>query len=209
MEITEELMMACFPHARYEDINNFDEALDATCQEFEINNPMRMAAFLAQVSHESGNFRFIRENLNYSADGLRRIFPRYFSNVDPNLYARQPEKIANRVYASRMGNGPEHSGEGWAYRGRGLIQLTGKSNYMQCGAALGVDLVNDPSYLETPEGAARSAGWFWHSRNLNPIADQGDILTLTKRINGGTIGLEDRKKHYYHALHVLQERWVD
>jgi len=207
MEITEELMMACFPQAKYDDINFFDEALDVTCHEFEINTPQRMAAFLAQVAHESGNFRAIRENLNYSADGLRRIFPRYFTNVDPNQYARQPEKIANRVYANRMGNGPEHSGDGWNYRGRGLIQLTGKSNYIQCGNALGVDLVSDPSYLETAEGAARSAGWYWHSRGLNAFADQGDILTITKRINGGTIGLEDRKKHYHHVLHVLEHAW--
>ena len=207
MEITEELLAECFPHARVEDISYFDEALDATCKEFQINNPLRVAAFLAQVSHESGNFRFIRENLNYSAEGLRKTFPRHFVNVNLNLYARQPEKIANRVYANRMGNGSEQSGDGWRYRGRGLIQLTGKSNYMQCGLALGVDLIADPSYLETPEGAARSAGWFWSTRGLNEIADNGDIVTITKRINGGTIGLEDRKNHYYHALHVLQG-WV-
>jgi putative chitinase len=208
MEITERLMAECFPQARQQDINNFDEALDVTCYEFEINTSMRMAAFLAQVAHESGNFRSVRENLNYSADGLRKIFPKYFTDVDPNLYARQPEKIANRVYANRMGNGPESSGDGWAYRGRGLIQLTGKFNYIQCGNALGVDLVNDPSYLETPIGAARSAGWYWSSRGLNAFADKGDMTSITRRINGGTIGLEDRIKHYRHALHVLESRWT-
>ena len=183
----------------------FAGALEAAMKEFSINTPSRVAMFIAQVMHESGKLAFVTENLNYKAESLNAVFPKYFKNAgrDATQYARQPEKIANVVYASRMGNGDEKSGEGYKFRGRGLIQLTGKDNYTKCGAALGKDLIADPSYLESAEGAARSAAWFWNKNGLNALADAGDIVTCTKRINGGTIGLEDRKKHYEEAMHLI------
>jgi putative chitinase len=181
------------------------DALNAAMEEFEINTPERRAMFLAQCCHESGHFRAVSENLNYKAESLTRVFPKYFRDVDPNDYAKQPEKIANRVYGNRMGNGDEHSGDGYRYRGRGLIQLTGKDNYTHCGKALDKDLHEEPDYLTTPEGAARSAAWFWHSNNLNHFADANDILTCTKKINGGTIGLEERTELYEEALKTFGE----
>jgi len=183
----------------------FAGALEEAMKEFSINTPKRVAMFIAQLMHESGKLAFVTENLNYKAESLNAVFPKYFKNAgrDANQYARQPEKIANVVYASRMGNGDSASGEGWKFRGRGLIQLTGKENYTKCGAGLGKDLITDPSYLESAEGAARSAAWFWHKNGLNALADSGDIVACTKRINGGTIGLEDRKKHYQEALHLI------
>ena len=179
------------------------DALNAAMEEFEINTPQRRAMFLAQCCHESGHFRAVSENLNYKAESLTRVFPKYFKDVDPNDYAKQPEKIANRVYASRMGNGDEHSGDGYRYRGRGYIQLTGKSNYEACGDDLDVDLTANPGYLETPEGAARSAAWFWDGRDLNDLADAGDIKTCTKKINGGFIGLEERTELYEEAMNTF------
>ena len=176
------------------------DALNAAMDEFEINTPQRRAMFLAQCCHESGHFRAVSENLNYKAESLSKVFPKYFKDVDPNDYAKQPEKIANRVYGNRMGNGDETSGDGYRFRGRGYIQLTGKSNYVACSEDLEVDLIDNPDYLTSPEGAARSAAWFWDSRDLNEVADAGDILTCTKKINGGTIGLEERKELYEEAL---------
>jgi putative chitinase len=172
--------------------------------DYDINTPKRIAAFIAQCSHESGGFRVLTENLNYKAAGLRRIFPKYFPTDElAKQYEKQPRKIANRVYANRMGNGDESSGDGFRYCGRGLIQLTGRSNYQNFADSLEMKVEDVPDYLATFEGAAQSACWFWETNKLNQWADAGDILTLTKRINGGTIGLEDRKKHYDHALHVL------
>ena len=179
------------------------EPLNAAMEEFEINTPKRMAMFLAQCCHESSYFRVTKENLNYKAEGLMKIFPKYFRDADPADYAHNPEKIANRVYANRMGNGDEESGDGWKHCGRGYIQLTGKSNYEACGEALDVDLDENPLYLTTPEGAARSAAWFWHKNGLNKYADADDILTCTKRINGGTIGLEERTELWKDALEVF------
>lgn len=146
--------------------------------------------FLAQCAHESSDFRFIKENLNYSVQGLRKTFPKYFFGRDPVLYANRPEKIANLVYANRLGNGDEKSGDGWKYRGRGIIQLTGKENYTKCMTALGIQ---DPNYFETNEGAVKSAIWFWKSRYLTK---ETNIVTITKRVNGGTNGLEARKAQY-------------
>lgn len=146
--------------------------------------------FLAQCAHESGYFRFIKENLNYSAKGLKTIFPRYFFTRDAMLYAYKPEKIANAVYANRMGNGDEKSGDGWKYRGRGIIQITGKTNYTKCLNSLGV---TDPDYLETLEGAVKSAIWFWKA---NLLYNEKDMVVITKRINGGVNGLDDRKAQY-------------
>jgi len=183
---------------------------NALCQilpEYEINTPQRVAAFIAQCAHESGNFKFLKENLNYKAASLRKVFPKYFSDdAIANDYANRPNKqeaIANRIYANRMGNGDESTGDGFRYLGRGLIQLTGKNNYTIFAASIDTPVEEIPEYLQTFEGAVQSACWFWEQNKLNQWADAGDILTLTKRINGGTIGLEDRKKHYAHALHVL------
>ena len=173
-------------------------------EEYEINTPKRVAAFLAQCGHESGGFVFVTENLNYSADGLNKIFHKYFPTLDSaQPYARNPEAIANRVYSNRMGNGDERSGDGFAYRGRGLIQLTGKTNYQWFAASIEESLEETIKFLETYEGAVQSACWFWENNNLNALADKMDVKMLTKKINGGYIGLEDRIKHINHAVHVL------
>ena len=180
------------------------EAFDQLLPDYEINTPKRVAAFIAQCAHESGGFRFLKENLNYKAESLMKTFPKYFSDRDTaNAYAKQPVKIANRVYANRMGNGDEASGDGYRYCGRGLIQLTGKTNYDWFAASLEISATEASEYLETFEGAAQSACWFWESNNLNVEADAGDIKKMTKKINGGYIGLDDRIKHYEHALHIL------
>ena len=172
--------------------------------DYGINTPKRIASFIAQCAHESGNFRWLSENLNYKAESLMKVFPKYFHTRElAQAYAKNPEKIANRVYASRMGNGDEASGDGWRFRGRGLIQLTGKENYSWFAASLEIDLDECIEYLETFEGAAQSACWFWETNNLNVEADAGDIRKMTRKINGGFIGLDDRIKHYNHALHVM------
>ena len=192
-------MVHGIPHAEH-----WYEALDQLLPDYEINTPHRIAAFIAQCAHESGGFRFIKENLNYKAESLRKIFGKYFPTDElARAYAKKPEMIANRVYASRMGNGDEQSGDGYRYCGRGLIQLTGKSNYSNFADSIETPVEQVPAYLETFEGAVQGACWFWETNNLNQWADKDDILTMTKRINGGTIGLEDRKKHYEHAKHVL------
>ena len=179
-------------------------ALNEIMPEYDINTPERVAAFIAQCAHESGNFRFLQENLNYKAASLRKVFPKYFpDDAIAAAYANKPQMIANRIYANRMGNGDETSGDGWTYRGRGLIQLTGKNNYTFFSASIDTPLEEVAEYLETFEGAVQSACFFWDQNKLNQWADARDILTLTKRINGGTIGLEDRKKHYEHALHLF------
>lgn len=185
-------------------VDHWYHALCEILPEYEINTPQRVAAFIAQCAHESGGFKFLKENLNYKAASLRKVFPKYFpDDALAAQYANKPEKIANRIYGGRMGNGPEESGDGFRYCGRGLIQLTGKDNYSWFAASLEIPVEEASEYLETFEGAVQSACWFWETNNLNQWADKGDILTLTKRINGGTIGLEDRIKHYNHALHVL------
>ena len=193
-------------------IDQWYHALEQLLPDYDIISPQRMAAFLAQCSHESGGFMVLKENLNYKPAALTRLFHKYFPTEElAKEYCARPNKqeaIANRVYASRMGNGDESSGDGYRYCGRGLIQLTGRSNYQSFADSIEVDgrplkIDEVPEYLATFEGAAQSACWFWETNGLNKYADAGDILNLTKRINGGTIGLEDRKKHYEHALHVL------
>ena len=185
-------------------VDHWYEALCTILPDYEINTPQRVAAFLAQCAHESGGFRALKENLNYKAESLCKVFGKYFPNMDiANQYAHNQEKIANRVYGGRMGNGPEESGDGFKYCGRGLIQLTGKQNYTKFAESIDTPVEEIPEFLGTFEGAIQSACWFWEVNNLNQYADSGDILTMTKRINGGTIGLDDRKKHYSHALHVF------
>lgn len=189
------------------------DAIVATCQEFEIDTPQRIAGFLAQTSHESGGYTMLSENLNYRAATLAACWPNRFAVLGAdkkpvkengklvptavaNSIAGKPELIANLVYSSRMGNGPAESGEGWAFRGRGLKQLTGKFNYEKCGSGLGVNLVANPNLLLEPLYAARSAGWFWKANALSTFADAGDIKGMTKKINGGFIGLEQRQALY-------------
>jgi putative chitinase len=197
-------------------VKNPEKWIDAivhTCQEFEINTPQRVAGFLAQTSHESGGYTMLTENLNYRAATLAACWPNRFAVLGAdkkpikengklvptavaNSIAGKAELIANLVYSSRMGNGPAESGEGWLYRGRGLKQLTGKFNYTKCSEGLGVDLVANPDLLLEPLYAARSAGWFWKTNNLSTFADAGDIKGMTKKINGGYIGLEARQALY-------------
>ena len=178
------------------------QPLEDTFEKYEINTPKRQAAFIGQCAHESGNFKLLEENLHYSAASLMRVWPSRFPDIDvANQYANNPEKIANKVYGGRMGNTEE--GDGWKYHGRGLIQLTGKENYGNCGSSIGVDLLGNPDLLGTPEYAALSAGWFWNKKGLNSLADSGDIETMTKRINGGLIGLDDRKAKIAKAEQVL------
>lgn len=197
------------------------DAVVETCVEFEINTPQRIAAFLAQTAHESGGYTMLTENLNYRAATLAACWPNRFAELGPdkkpkrnekgaltptavaNAIAGKPELIANMVYSSRMGNGPAESGEGWKYRGRGLKQLTGKDNYARCGQALGLDLVGNPDLLLDPLPAARSAGWFWKANSLSTFADAGDIKGMTKKINGGFIGLEDRQRRYEKVLAAI------
>jgi putative chitinase len=205
MELTKDQLRKLLPRNPY--IDQWHSALSQLLPEYNINTPQRIAAFVAQCAHESGNFMVLRENLNYRAVTLRKIFPKYFpTDAMANEYASKPNKqeaIANLVYANRMGNGGPETGDGWRYAGKGLIQLTGKSNYTWFAASLQIPVEEASEYLLTFEGAAQSACWFWETNNLNQWADKGDIITLTKRINGGTIGLDDRIKHYEHALHVL------
>jgi putative chitinase len=202
MQITREQLQQIIPRNPY--IDQWCTALNQLLPDYGIDTPQRVAAFLAQCAHESGNFVFLKENLNYKAESLMRTWPRHFPTMDvATQYARQPERIANRAYANRMGNGDEASGDGWRYAGKGLIQLTGRNNYEAFAESIETPIEEIPAYLETFEGAVQSACWFWENNNLNQWADAGDILTLTKRINGGTIGLEDREKHYKHALHVF------
>jgi putative chitinase len=184
-------------------VDHWHHAMEQCLPDYDINTPRRIAAFVAQCAHESGGFRFLIENLNYRAESLVKTWPRYFNAGNAGSYARNPQRIANRAYANRMGNGDEASGDGWRFCGRGLIQLTGRSNYQAFADSIETDINDIPDYLATFEGAVQSACWFWETNNLNKWADLGDIVTLTKRINGGTLGLDDRMKHYTHALHVL------
>jgi putative chitinase len=202
MELTLDQLKQLLPKNPH--VDHWHHALSQLLPDYDINTSQRIAAFIAQCSHESGGFTALKENLNYRAVTLRKIFSKYFPTDDlANAFAGKPEMIANRVYASRMGNGDEASGDGFRYCGRGLIQLTGKSNYQSFADSLEMNVEDVPDYLSTFEGATQSACWFWESNNLNQYADSGDILTMTKRINGGTIGLDDRIKHYEHAKHIL------
>ena len=209
-------MTPTIEHLQAAKIKNSEKWIDAviaTCQEFEINTPQRIASFLAQTSHESGGYTMLTENLNYRSATLAACWPNRFATLGAdkkpikengklvptavaNSIAGKPELIANLVYSSRMGNGPAESGEGWKFRGRGLKQLTGKDNYTRCGSSLGVDLVSNPDLLLEPMYAARSAGWFYKTNNLSAFADVGDIKGMTKKINGGFIGLEQRQALY-------------
>jgi putative chitinase len=205
IKLTLEHLQACLPEAKKANLEKYVEGFNETFEHFEIDTPERMAMFIAQTAHESGNFATTEENLNYSAKGLNGIFKKYFPTLESAAsYERKPQMIANKVYGGRMGNGPEASGEGYKYRGRGIIQLTGKDNYRNCGKALGMDLLADPDSVAKNPVAVLSAGWFWNTRKLNEWADKEDVVTVTKKINGGTIGLADRTAHFHHILEVLK-----
>lgn len=172
--------------------------------EFGIDTARRQAMFLAQVGHESGGLARVVENLSYSAEGLMRTWPQRFPTLEAaEPFARAPDRLANYVYAGRMGNGEASSGDGWRFRGRGLIQVTGRANYLACGTALGLNLIASPDLLMMPGPAARSAGWYWRARDLNGPADAGDVAEATRRINGGLNGLDDRRARYVRACQAL------
>lgn len=170
----------------------FQPIIDRAAPDFDITTPQRMAPFLAQVGHESAGLSALVENLNYSADGLRRTFKRHFTEPEFALFARHPERIANRVYANRMGNGDEASGDGWSYRGRGLIQTTGRDNYKFISDHMATDFITNPDLMADPEYAVRSAMLYWQSRGLNALADAGQFGKITRLINGGTNGEDER-----------------
>jgi putative chitinase len=201
-DFTKEKLAKCL--SRNKSIDALYEAFSTVLPKYEITSVERVAAFLAQCGHESADFTVLKENLNYSAEGLSKVFPKRFPSVAAaQPYNRNPEKIANKIYADRMGNGPEASGEGYKFRGRGAIQLTGKENYSKFAASVDKSLDEAVAYCETLEGAIESACWFWSTNKLNALADATDIVALTKRINGGTIGLEDRKHHFENNLITL------
>ncbi len=180
------------------------DILNNLLPKYQIDSPQRIAAFIAQCSHESGHFEKLVENLNYGAKGLIMTWPKRFTTPElANKYARQPEAIANFVYSNRLGNGDELSGDGWKYRGRGIIQLTGKYNYQKFADSVGMNLEQVIDYLETKQGATEAACLFWKNNNLNRYADNGDIRGMTKVINGGFLGLSEREENYKKALTIL------
>lgn len=188
-----------------DDWEDWYEAMLEILPLWEVDTIERVAMFVAQCGHESGGFRVLSENLNYSAKALNTIFPKYFKRAgrDANEYHRQPEKIANVIYANRMDNGDTESGDGWRFRGGGILQLTGRYNYTKFGEAVEMSAEEAVDYVRTKKGAIDSACWFWDENNINRWCDDMDVVGATKRINGGTIGLDDRKKHYLHAMDVL------
>ena len=185
------------------------DALNETFQRFDISTPARQASFIGQCGHECANFKVLEENLNYRAATLLKLFALKpnrkwgFTPEEATAYEKQPSRIANRIYGNRMGNRDEASGDGYRFRGRGCIQLTGHANYFHAGQACGEDFVMQPDLVATPKYAAMTAGWFWNTHKLNQFADRQDFTLMTKKINGGTIGLDDRIKHINHALDIL------
>jgi len=203
---TQDQLQAIIPQNAH--VEHWFEALSAILPDYDIDTPPRVAAFLAQCAHESGGFNAIQENLNYRPETLMKLFGHHFPGglAEAQHYCSQPNKqeaIANRIYASRMGNGPESSGDGWAFCGRGLIQLTGRANYTRFAESMDTPVDQITDFMQTFEGCVQSACWFWEANNLNDLADAGDIRTMTKKINGGYLGLDDRIHHYQHALQVF------
>jgi putative chitinase len=198
-DFTEDKLKECVPTNK--NISGLFNALSEILPKYDITTPRRVAGFLAQCGHECMDFNTLHENLNYSADGLHKVFPKRFPTVESaQPYNRQPEKIANKIYSDRMGNGDEASGEGYKFRGRGAIQLTGKDNYSRFAESIGKDLDEAVAYCDTLEGAIESACWFWTTHNLNAKADENDVTGSTKVINGGTLGIDDRKSRWLKAL---------
>ena len=208
-ELTEQQLKQIMPGCS--DPATWSTALNGAMAQFEVTSPERMAAFLAQIAHESGQLTRLSENLNYSAKRLMQVWPNRFPTMEKALqYERNPERLANCVYAKRLGNGDEASGDGWSYRGRGLIQLTGRGNYRSAAQGIGMPLEEQPDLLLQPGPAALSAAWFWKSHGLNELADDynddddtEDFKIITKRINGGTVGLKERVAFWEKAKWVL------
>jgi len=203
MVVTLNQLQSLFESTKAVVLKKYIDALNETLEKYEINTPERIAMFLAQVGHESGGLTITEESLNYRGERLAVVFPKYFHNVNTSEYAHQPEKIANRVYSNRMGNGSEASGDGYKFRGRGFIQITGHDNYHGFATDNGMSIDEAVDYMQTPEGACMSAGWFWNKHGLNGFADRQDCLGATKRINGGTIGLQEREEIYKEALELF------
>jgi len=187
-------------------IHKYSMAMAKAFREFEINTVNRIAGFLAQTGHESGGFSRIEENLNYSAERLKVVFPKYFPTYGlAHAYEYNKQALANRVYANRLGNGPESSGDGWKYRGRGLIQLTGKDNYSACSKDLGFDIIEEPDLVLVPEIAVLVSVWFWTHRKINQTCDDDNIEKMTKLVQGGKLGLEERKSYYEKFKLILSD----
>jgi putative chitinase len=204
MTISLDQLKACSPLTRPQNLPLYIAPINNTMAVYAINTPLRAAHFLAQIIHESGSLNYSEENLNYSAALLVKVFPHYFPTIDVAMpYNMKPEMIANHIYANRMGNGAESTGDGFKYRGRGVIQITGKQNYATTGAALKVDLVNHPEILKDPHFSLLAAGHYWLSRGLNELADKDDVKNITLRINGGTNGLADRTANLIKCKQVL------
>jgi putative chitinase len=202
MQITADQLRQLFPNNKY--LDDLADCLNESFDKYEINTVNRAAGFLAQCGHESNGFTVLKENLNYKAEALNKIFHKYFPTVESaQPYAHQPEIIANKIYANRMGNGDEASGDGYKFRGRGAIQLTGRDNYTKFGATLGLDPEACVADMETLDGGVESAMWFWQTHGLNAICDADDITAMTKRVNGGTIGLAERQALYEKAKGIL------
>jgi putative chitinase len=201
MEIRQDQLAQILPGNPY--VEHWCDALNKILPDYDISTPQRVAAFLAQTAHESGGYSALHENLNYKAESLCKVWPSHFTAAIANDYAHNPERIANRAYAGRMGNGDEASGDGWNFCGRGLLQVTGRVNYQAFADSVGMNITDVPVFLQTFEGAVQSACWFWENNNLNSYADSGDFVTMTKKINGGTLGLDDRTARYRHAMQVF------
>ena len=204
MEITQQQLSAMLPGNPC--IENWCNALNKILPDYDITTPARIAAFIAQTAHESGGYTALKENLNYRAESLCRVWPRYFDASTAQLYAHQPEQIANRAYAKRMGNGDEASGDGWRFCGRGLLQITGRNNYQAFADSIKTNIAEVPAFLQTFEGAVQSACWFWETNGLNQWADSRNIEKMTQIINGGQLGIDDRKSRYNHALQILESQ---
>lgn len=202
MQLNSDLLKKIFPLGRNNEL--YLPHLNKLLPEYAVNTPLRIAHFLAQVGHESAQLNTVSENLNYSYAGLLKVFGKYFNLRTAVLYARKPEKIANRVYANRMNNGDEKSGDGWKFRGRGLIQCTGQSNYERLAKFIDKPVEETVAYLETPEGAVLSAVWYWHERRINTIADRDDLEAVTRAVNGGLNGLKDRRIYLQRAKAALR-----
>lgn len=204
MILTDEILQKCLPNNDY--ISDWVISMNEHLPSYGINEtPERLAAFISQCSHESAEFTRLIENLNYRWESLRRVFPKYFNEDLAKKYAHNQKAIANRVYANRMGNGPESSGDGWKFRGRGILQITGKNNYSRFAEYVGLDLEEVPDFLETFDGAIISACWYWDRNNLNKYSDEGDLEGLTKAINGGYNGLSDRIQKYNKIFRILSD----
>ena len=201
MEIRQDQLAQILPGNQY--VEHWCDALNKILPDYDISTPQRVAAFLAQTAHESGGYNALHENLNYTAQSLCKVWPSHFNTSIADQYAHQPEKIANRAYAGRMGNGDEASGDGWNFCGRGLLQVTGRVNYQAFADSVQMNINDVPAFLQTFEGAVQSACWFWENNNLNQYADSGDFVTMTKKINGGTLGLDDRQHRYLQAMQVF------